>query len=307
MNANWFFVINPVSGKGAGLKLWQQLQAKLLAAEIKFDFAISEYHTHTIKLVTDAHKNGIRNFIGIGGDGTINEIVNAICNNQLDFTKDLCTVNLLPVGTGNDWVRGQREKLKVKNIVLHIQKNKTETQNIGVIELENQPQKKYFINVAGAGIDGQVVQEIQKLSDAGKKGKLIYAQGLLKALFNFETTKMEVNIDGHQIFSEHGYTAIASLGKYFGGGMIINPDASSAQESLNFTLVKSAKKLKILTHLPKLFTGKIESAPFVVAQKGSQLRLKTSVKIPIQADGEWLGEADEITLSLQSKAIKILL
>jgi diacylglycerol kinase (ATP) len=306
MNAHWFFVINPVSGKGAGLKLWEKIQPLLLSAEIDFGFAISEYHTHAIQLVAEVHKAGIRNFIGIGGDGTINEMVNGICENQRTATEDLCTINLLPVGTGNDWVRGQREKLSVQNLVARIQKNKTEIKNLGCVALKYPPQKRYFINVAGAGIDGRVVQEIQHLSDAGEKGKMVYVQGLLKALFNFSPVEIALQVDRAEIFSTESYTAIAAIGKYFGGGMIINPEANSAQASLNFTIVKSAKKLKILAHLPKLFTGKIKSAPFVSALKGNQLQLKTNLKIPVQADGEWLGEADEISFSLLPKAIKIL-
>ncbi len=306
MNASWFFVINPVSGKSAGLACWQKVQPLLVAAEIDFKFAISEYHTHTILLVADAYKSGIRNFMGIGGDGTINEIVNGIYHDSQNASPDLCTINLLAVGTGNDWVRGQRKKLSVQNLVGRIKEHKKSVEHIGVVTLNNHSQKRFFINVAGAGIDGQVVREIEKLSKAGKGGRLVYIQGLLKALLNFKPFQLDLKLDKNQVNIGESYTAIAALGKYFGGGMIINPAHDIRENALRFTLVNKSNKLKILWHISRLFTGTIEKAPFVIVKSGEQLKLKSKTNVPVQADGEYFGNATQVEFKILPNAIEVL-
>ena len=305
MSEQWFFVINPVSGKGKSLKLWEQVKIALDNSDVNYSFAISEYHLHTVKLVTDKYNHGTRHFIGLGGDGTTNEIVNGIFQSQKPNNPSLCTISLLPVGTGNDWVRIQ-EQLTPKNLVSRLNKNKTKPFDIGLVESENPQIKHYFINVAGAGLDGKVGKELEILNTANKKGKLSYIKSLLVALMNFEAPKSTIKIKNKSVFEGRFLVLATSKGQYFGNGMHISPNALPDNGKLDITVVKKDSNWVILPQLYKLFNGKISTAPFVEKHNHNKVEIITDIPVPIQADGEYLGESKQIKFSVLKHAILVL-
>ncbi len=306
MNAHWFFVINPVSGKGSGLNVWQQLQPLLAKNNVLHSFAISAYHKHTLKLVAEKYEAGVRHFMGIGGDGTLNEMLNAVLGSATFKAEEACVFGLLPVGTGNDWVRGSHLKLTQNNVVEKLKAGKTLLHDVGVIETNQSTRKHFFINVAGAGLDGSVVHEIEKLNATGKKGKAVYLRGLLKALFRFKAPQCEIEVENKRIFNGKTLLMTAGKGQFFGGGMHISPQSKPANGKLDFTLVKKVSNWKTLPHLYKLFNGQIATAPFVEKQTGTFCTVQSAEALPVQADGEWVGEAKAVTFSVLPGAILIL-
>lgn len=306
MKEHWFFVVNPVSGKGRGLEIWRLAQKLLDANELEYSFAISEFHTHTLLLVAEKHAAGVRHFIGIGGDGTLNEMVNAVFSAEDFLPQEKIIFGLLPVGTGNDWVRGQKEKLTLQNLIEKLRLAQSVPHDIGVITTSASTKKHFFINVAGAGLDGNVVHEIETLSKKGAKGKAIYLRGLLKALFKFQSPACTIYIDEKLVFSGRTLLLAASKGQFFGGGMHISPAIKPNSGTLDFTLVKKVNTCKILPQLPKLFTGKIGRVTFVAKQFGPNCQIQSDVLLPVQADGEWVGGAKNITFLVLPSAVHVL-
>ena len=305
MSVHWYFVINPVSGKGAGLNLWEKVKTELELHAVDFSFGISEYHQHTTKLVAEKYSNGIRNFIGIGGDGTLNEIVNAIFTSQQFSLNNPSVVSMLSVGTGNDWVRSH-EKLTRHNLIKKLESFQTTPHDVGLVESSETHLHHYFINVAGVGLDGQVVQEIEKLNQSGKKGKLSYLQSLIKALTSFEAPKSRIFTDVKELYQGETLLLTASKGQYFGGGMHISPKAISNNGLLDLTIVKKDSKWVVFSQLYKLFNGKIETATFVDKGTHHQVEITTETSIPIQADGEFLGRSNHVKFSVLKQAILVL-
>ena len=305
MSNHWYFVINPVSGSGKGMKLWNRIQVLLDASEIDYSFGISKYHRHTIELISQKHQEGTRNFIGIGGDGTLNEIVNAIMDSE-NGSQSKSTISQLSVGTGNDWVKNYDEQLTEFNLITRLKSNKTISHDIGIVESKQPLLKQYFINVAGAGIDGRVVHELEKLSVKGKKSKLAYVQSMLKSLTRFDAPHGKINIDNQEVYEGRTLLLAASKGQYFGGGMHISPKALPNSGMLDLTLVKKDTHLVVFPQLYKLFNGKIETVTFVEKFIHSKAEFNAEFPIPIQADGEFVGESKNISFSVLKHAINIL-
>ena len=306
MNNKWYFVINPVSGSGKGLALWERVHRLLDAANIDYSFGISEYHQHSIELVTQKHQEGIRNFIGIGGDGTLNEMVNAIMNSKKEDGDSKSTISQLSVGTGNDWVKNFKEQPTEFNLIERLNERKTLPHDIGIVESLSPKLKQYFINVAGAGLDGMVVHELERLSVSGKKSKLAYVQSMLKSLTQFNAPESQLIVGKSLVFSGRSLLVSASKGQYFGGGMHISPKALLSTGKLDITLVKKESNLVVFPQLYKLFNGKIERASFVEKFTDSKVEFTTSFPIPIQADGEFVGESKHISFSVIKHAVLVL-
>lgn len=305
MKNHWYFVVNPVSGSGKGMKLWNRIQVLLDASNIEYSFGISTFHQHAIELISQKHQEGFRNFIGIGGDGTLNEIVNAIINSE-NNSPSKSTISQLSVGTGNDWVKNYDEPLTEFNLVSRLKNNKTILHDIGIVESTQPELKQYFINVAGAGIDGRVVHELEKLSVSGKKSKLAYVQSMLKSLTRFEAPYGKINIDNKNVYEGRTLLLAASKGQYFGGGMHISPKALPNSGTLDLTLVKKDTNLIVFPQLYKLFNGKIETATFVEKYIHSKAEFTSEFPIPIQADGEFVGESKHVSFSVLKHAVHVL-
>jgi diacylglycerol kinase family enzyme len=103
-NEKWLVILNPHAGSGRGKKDQSEIEKYLHRSEINFELKISEFPKHTIALTIEAIENGYRKLIVAGGDGTLNEAVNGI------FIQTICppeqiTIGVIPVGTGNDWIK----------------------------------------------------------------------------------------------------------------------------------------------------------------------------------------------------------
>ncbi|UTW68062.1 YegS/Rv2252/BmrU family lipid kinase [bacterium SCSIO 12643] len=304
MNHQWYFIINPVSGSGKGLSQWKQVQKELDKNNLNYSFEISDYHQHTIELVKQQYQKGIRNFIGVGGDGTINEMVNAVMS--VENPDQDVVLGLIPVGTGNDWVRNFKTPLRPENIIDKITQYNLMRHDVGQLETDHDINKHYFVNVAGAGIDGQVVQNLEKLNANGKSGKMSYLSSAIKALLNFKSPISKCFIGGEIRYEGATLLLTASLGQYFGGGMHISPNAELNGNKLDFTVVQKVSNWIVFPQLYKLFTGGIESISFVNKYQNKLGQMENSKKIPVQADGEYVGAYKQIKFSVIQDAIYVL-
>ncbi len=304
MSYQWYFIINPVSGSGKGLSEWKQVQKKLDKNNLNYSYGISDYHQHTIELVKQKYWEGIRNFIGVGGDGTINEMVNAIMSGE-NPGQDV-VLGLIPVGTGNDWVRNFKDPLRIGNIIDKITQYDVMRHDVGLLEVDNDSNKHYFINVAGVGIDGQVVQNLEKLNANGKSGKMSYLSSAVKALLNFKSPMSKCFIGDKMNYDGATLLLTASLGQYFGGGMHISPKAQLNGNTLDFTVVQKVSNWIVFPQLYKLFTGGIESISFVNKYQDKYGQMESSKEVPVQVDGEYVGAYKQIKFSVIQDAIYVL-
>ncbi|MCB0749223.1 MAG: hypothetical protein KDC90_17305, partial [Ignavibacteriae bacterium] len=182
----FLYIVNPISGKGRGRKLIPLIEKFLNDNNIAYELKISEYHLHTTEIV----KQNIANFdtiICVGGDGTLNEIVNGIPEDAFDHVN----LGVLPIGTGNDFVKNiklHKELLKNLSIFSGLISNKIRSTDVGMIDFKNSRSNKrhshLFINAAGLGFDAQV----GALTKNNKilSGKLAYLFSVMKAMINFD-------------------------------------------------------------------------------------------------------------------------
>ena len=301
----WHFIINPVSGKGKGIKIWDSVQRRLDKDNIPYSYSISKYHGHSIDLVCEKANAGINNFIGIGGDGTMNEALNGMLKSSYP-NKEKMILGLIPVGTGNDWVKSLPSVLNTANLCDKITSKNVIDHRVGVTHVLETGSIRYFLNVAGGGLDGQVVYELEHQNQNTKKTKWNYLMSALKALINYRSAEFKILKDQNAGHIEKLLFFTASIGKYFGGGMLVSPEADYSGNELSLTKAGKASLIKVLPQLTKLFNGQVENISFVKKYSAKKVRLEVGSPIRIQVDGEYFGESKEIEFSLNKNPIKIL-
>jgi len=285
----WFAIVNPNAGNGKGKKDWARISNDLRKLDLNFTENFTDCKGHAIILAKDAINAGFRKFICIGGDGTLNEIVNGAFEQKACGTNDL-TLGLIPVGTGNDWGRMFGIPLNYEGASRIIKNGMTTPHDIGLVNFYNgkEKQQRYFINIAGLGFEAVVVKRTNYQKDKGKSGKAIYFYNLLMSLLSYTNTEAEVIADGitsnAKIFSLN-----VGNGRYCGGGMRQTPFASPLDGLLDVTVINGMGKIEIIRNLKILYNGKILEHPKVTGYKCRNLRVTSDSVLYIEADGESLG------------------
>lgn len=266
-----YFIVNPVAGHGNTRAIAKEIEKELKEKKIKYEMVYSEYPGHAIELAAGVNGEEFSMVVSVGGDGTLNEILNGMNLKTM-------SLGMIPAGTGNDLIRctgiPSDEKQALEVVLNGVEKSI----DIGLIN------NKKFINVAGFGLDVEVLRETIKLKRI-IKGKLAYVLGVVKALLTFKPIELQISVDGVDYYQDAMICAIGN-GQYFGGGMRILPLAELDDGLFDICIIKKMSKIKLLYHFPKVFQGTHMKLPWVHYIKGRNIKVLTKQDVFINADGE---------------------
>ncbi len=285
----WYAIVNPNAGNGKGQKDWERISGLFVKENIPVTAIFTKSKGDAINLAKEAIESGFRKIITVGGDGTLNEIVNGIFLQTACPATDI-SIGMIPVGTGNDWGRMFGIPLVYEGAVKVIRDNKVLSHDIGTITYfsGDELKKRYFINIAGIGFEALVVKKTNKQKDKGRSSNAIYFFNLLSSLISFTKTNADIIIDGKRnkckIFSVN-----VGNGRYCGGGMRQTPDARPDDGLLDITVIKEMGRIEIIRNLKILYDGTILSHPKVDGYRSNNLRVETESLLFAEADGESLG------------------
>lgn len=285
----WLAIVNPNAGKGKGIMDWDRISWIFEKNNIAVFPEFTRRRGHATELVRNWIASGYRQILAVGGDGTLNEIVNGV------FTQGSCksteiTVGMIPVGTGNDWGRMFGIPLIYEGSVKVIKEHKTMLHDVGVITFSNGngSEKRYFINISGLGFEAAVVKKTNAQKAKGRSSNAIYFWNLLTSLLAYRNREAEITIDGRKIKC-NVFSVNVGNGRYCGGGMRQTPEAVPDDGLLDVTVIKSMGKLEIIRNLKLLYDGTILSHPKVDGYRTNYLEVNSEYLLYAEADGESLG------------------
>ncbi len=289
-NITWHVILNPHAGAGKGSRDRKKIIDILKSSGLNYVLHVSEFPRHAIEIARDLADKGETNFIAVGGDGTLNEIVNGFFNGQGAVHSNII-IGMIPVGTGNDWIKTfgiPDDYDKAMQIILA---GKKVTQDVGEINYSRNSTdaKRYFVNIAGFGFDGLVASNANTLKAKGITGFRVYVESLFASFLKFKASKTTVEIDGVKI-EKNLFSASIGIGKYNGGGMMQVPEANPVQGIFHITLISKIGLWGILMNFRGLYNGKFIHDRRVSTFTGKEVNLISSEPLPGEADGETLGE-----------------
>lgn len=299
---SYLFLINPVAGNGRGLKVIDKIKNYLLKKKINHHIEISQSPGHIIELVRSL-ANNFTHLISVGGDGTLNELINGI-NPQLPNM-----IGLLPIGTGNDFARNLNlSKNLDRNLDLIFNSTKHSIVDIGqtkIIEESSEIEKTYrFINSLGIGFDALVA----KLNQRSKHltGLFSYIYAVILALIKHKDIDVEIEVGSEKI---SGKKLLVAIGNGFttGGGFYLTPNAKINDNQLDMCIVESVKRLKILRSLPKALFNKLDKVKEAKLLNFSQTKIKLKEPTIVHTDGEIVTEIGKsLEISILNSKLKII-
>jgi YegS/Rv2252/BmrU family lipid kinase len=305
MKKKWFVILNPHAGSGRGKKGKAEILNRLSKSDFQFELAISEYPKHTIKLTIQAIENGFRNLIVAGGDGTLNEAVNGIFSQTVCPPEEI-TIGMVPVGTGNDWIKTFGIPNYYKEAIKILQQGITMRQDIGRITFtENDLAKTcYFANMAGFGFDAMVATKTNRLKDKGRSGITVYLQALGSSFMKYQTSKTRVIIDKKEI-NEMIFSVSIGIGKFNGGGMMQAPGAIPDNGLFQVTIIRKIGFFGILRNLAGLYSGEFVKDPRVSTHQARNISVSSAYNIAGEADGEILGD-NKFEIDIISQKLNVI-
>ena len=248
---SFFIVVNPSSGNTNFKKSWETITHFLKLKNINFSYSFTEYRKHEVIIVDKAIKQGYRNIISVGGDGTLHHVVNGIMKQRYIKTSKI-KLGIIPLGTGNDWIKTYNIPNSIEKSIDIIITKTTILQDIGCIKLSN-GKKEYFNNLAGIGYDGYVVKNLNYLK---RIGSLAFIVSGLYSLFFYKKKKYEIKINNLSL-NKKCLMILVGLCKYSGGGLQITKDPNPFDGLLDITVVKDFSFFELLFNIPNLYNGKI--------------------------------------------------
>jgi YegS/Rv2252/BmrU family lipid kinase len=297
---SWFIIANPTSGNRNFSKHWKEIQQLLNQKKIDFSFAFTQFSKHEIELVQNAIQKGFRNIISIGGDGTLHHVVNGIMQQRYVKTSDI-TIAVVPLGTGNDWIKTYNIPNNIEKAIEIISKKKTILQDIGVLETDNNP-VSYFNNVAGLGYDGYTVYKLKTLKHFGPIAYLL--SGLAGLLF-YKKTVFKISFN-NKIIETNCLMALVGICKFSGGGMQFTKEVHTADGLFDITIAKNLNIFDLIFNIKKLYNGNIVHHKKVETYKTKEITIIPQSSKPfIQADGELIGTG-KVTVKMIAKALSFV-
>jgi YegS/Rv2252/BmrU family lipid kinase len=305
IQADWLVIVNPNAGHGKGKKDWTKISSLLAKYEMSYFARFTEARRHAMLLTREGIRNGYRRIIVVGGDGTMNEVVNGAFAQKICPTTSI-TLGMITVGTGNDWGKLFGIPMQYEPAIQILKEGKFMLQDAGIVYYyyRTSRQKRYFINIAGLGFDAVVVKRTNLQKDRGHKGKALYMFNLLKSLLFYRHTHTAVDIDGNKILDDV-FTISIGIGRFSGGGMMQTPHAIPDDGLFDITIVRKIKKGDIIMSLKMLYDGTILNHPKIEGYKGKGILIDSDPLIHVEADGESLGHSP-IEFRILPKSINII-
>lgn len=288
---DWLLIVNPNAGKGKGRKDWNRISSLLEHYMIPVSVRFTRAIRHAIDLTIKGICEGYRKIIVVGGDGTMNEVVNGVFLQSVCPTREI-VLAMITVGTGNDWGRMFAVPSDYEKAIQVIKAFHVCVQDAGVVYFYHGTErtKRYFINIAGLGFDAVVVRKTNLQKEKGRGGKALYFYNLLRSLIFYKGTHTEIDIDGCKI-NGSTFTISIGIGKYSGGGMMQTPGAIADDGLFDVTIVKNISKADLIMSLKKLYDGTILEHPKIEGFKGKKIIIDSDPLIHVEADGESLGHS----------------
>jgi diacylglycerol kinase (ATP) len=234
-----------------------------------------------INFAIECCENRMDVIIAVGGDGTVNEIVNGIMKGNYHVPK----LAIIPNGTGNDFVRSMQLTCDLDKFYESLLINNYRSVDIGQIDYEDK--KRYFVNIGDVGFGGKVVQVLDKQRDY-MGGKASYALAILRSFIGYRRPILQ--IVGDNFYYEGVVLMVAFCnGSIFGDGIVINPFAKMDDEKLSITLFGKVSLFDYVKNLKSLKQGKPIDHPEVNYFESSFLEIKIiHGKAVTETDGEYL-------------------
>ncbi len=297
-------IVNPMSGNGRTRDAWPTIDRRLQRLGFQTDFRMTQSAGDGIRLGWEAIEAGVDEVVVVGGDGTLNEVVNGLFLDSHGAPPDV-TVSVIPAGTGRDFSR---------SIGLRSFDHSLETLGAGVITqidagrvdytTDDGSQARYFVNAGDVGLGAETAALLNRSSKL-LGGKLSYFLGAARSIFSYSGQPATIIADGELVHDGLLAMTCFANGRYHAGGMLMAPNASLTDGAFDLLILDDVPKYTLLgSLLPSVYVGRHLNHPNVTHRLAREIRISSPGTLLFEVDGEQPGTTD-ICVTLLPLALRI--
>ncbi len=290
-------IVNPKSASGSTRDKWSATASDFRAHFGAFNVAFTKSAGDGIVIAERAANAGRRFIIACGGDGTINEIANGILQSGKDVE-----LGVLPSGTGGDFRRTLGMPLTNREAAASLRTGETKTIDVGRVtfqDFSNKTVSRYFLNVSSFGLASAIIKRVKSggifdwLPVESVRGRANFAVSTLQEIMRLDPVMIRVRIDGGEEKTLQTINFCVANSRYFGGGMLIAPDAKLNDGLFDIVNIGDIGTAKIIINAHTLYRGthhKLKEVNGSLARKIEVSAIDPSQEIRLETDGELPGK-----------------
>jgi len=303
---NIVFVVNNKNNRLAKVlprldQYCQQMNMGPIAMGVQFMSTLRK--KHAIELAKQATENGCDYLVAIGGDGTLNEVINGMLQSNMP-ANDYPAIGLLPHGSANDFARTARISNSIEELIELIQSNTTQKIDLGKIIIQQTQKTRYFINIAGVGLGSEVAQNLEQSSSVLGPG-FNYFKHIIKGFLSYAKKEVSCTSSTWQWKGKLLQMVVAN-GRYYGNAIYIAPDAKLSDGQFQVAIFGDLSIWDYLKNFGNLKKGVKINLPQVSYYDTNEVLLESNDSCGIEADGEYVGLAPA-TITVLPNAICFLM
>ncbi len=284
-------IVNPESNRGRTRKRWEEIRQGLKSFVREFKYEFTEKPLHATEITRSAIKDGTELVIGVGGDGTMNEIANGFFENWR-IINPLATLGLVPAGTGCDLTKSLNIPAGLRDALRVITEAPSVSMDVGKVRFRSNAggeDERYFLNVADFGLGGEVVRRVNERRLQRKASS--YVRCLVTTMAQYRNKRVGIRVDGEKLPEGEYLIGAVANGRIFGKGMKIAPGARLDDGLFDSVLVRGFRFLEFCRHGWKLMNGTHVTHPKVTVVRGRTVEAwpEGDDEVMLELDGEQLG------------------
>lgn len=284
------FIVNPHAGNGLTGRQWPRIQSIARDRLGYFTSYLTAEPGDATRIARMKLSEGAELIICVGGDGTLNEVVNGFMDESGPIRND-ALLGFVPNGTGCDFIKTVPIPARIEQSLDTIKEGYTKVIDVGRLRHHNDhglPVIRYFHNMVSFGLGGEVDERVNKSSKAlGPFVSFIWAT--VASVLLYGKKKMHIQIDNSYDREVIAWNIAVANGQYHGGGMLVAPDAVIDDGLFHITVIGNLSLGEVFRNLPKLYNGRIKDVKDVSILTGKTISAFSDERVLLDCDGEQPG------------------
>lgn len=283
-----FFIVNKYSGSGFSSAMEETVARVCRVGGAEHHLAYTEGPAHATSLAAQAIASGFRQVIAVGGDGTVNEVAQAVVNTSTPM-------GIIPKGSGNGLARHLGIPMRFEDSLTSL--FRSEAFRMDTFKMNG----KLSLNVSGVGFDGYIAD---LFGVAKERGFRAYTKLVFNEFMQFPEFVATIDAGRQQLDRKVFVIAIANSSQY-GNNARIAPRASVCDQMLNISVLKKFPPYR-LDFIYSFFSGTIDQSAYCETLKVRNVTIRLKEPMSYHIDGEPAGKADHFTIELMPSSLNIL-
>lgn len=294
-------IVNPKSASGSTREKWSETASDFRAHFGAFSVAFTKGPGDGIELARRAAESGRGFIIACGGDGTVNEVANGILLSGADVE-----LGVLPSGTGGDFRRTLGIPRPTRDAAAALRSGRTRRIDVGKVTFNDHDGRqtgRYFVNVSSVGLAAEIIKRVKStkvfdwLPVESARGRANFAASTLQEIVGISAYTVRVRFDDGDESSLQTIAFCVCNSRYFGGGMMIAPNARLGDGQLDVVNIGDLGTARILLNAYSIYSGSHERLEEVRSTLATRIEISAtdpSQTILIETDGELPGQLPAI-------------